>query len=139
MKIYQMLEFDGWLALSLPNVASWQGRIKFLLKGELWGFGVKNYVAQRHISPITAEQMAMMMQEIGFALVEFGSAGSFSTPLMKIITAPARLCFKLLPGIATDGECAIYLAKKTEPNAQLKMPEHYRNRWQGIPDRIGLG
>lgn len=36
-----LLEDDGWLAVSMPNVASWQGRIKFLLKGELWGFGEK--------------------------------------------------------------------------------------------------
>jgi hypothetical protein len=48
-----MLSDDGWLAISLPNVASWQGRVKFALKGELWGFGEKNYRAQRHISPIT--------------------------------------------------------------------------------------
>src|SRR5262249_36528505 len=55
-EVHALLEEDGWLAVSLPNVASWQGRIKFLLKGELWGFGEKNYRWQRHISPITFEQ-----------------------------------------------------------------------------------
>ena len=42
-QIHAILDDDGWLAISLPNVASWQGRIKFLLKGELWGFGERNY------------------------------------------------------------------------------------------------
>jgi 2-polyprenyl-3-methyl-5-hydroxy-6-metoxy-1,4-benzoquinol methylase len=135
---YSMLEDDGWLALSLPNIASWQGRIKFFLKGELWGFGTKNYISQRHISPITAEQMTMMMQEVGLQLVAYGSAGSFSTPLMKAISAPAWMFAKLLPGLSAAGECAIYLAKKAKPDVDLKQPFHYRKRWQGIPDGIGL-
>ena len=55
----EILTDDGWLAISLPNTASWQGRIKFFLKGELLGFGAKNYISQRHISPITKEQIAI--------------------------------------------------------------------------------
>src|SRR5262245_58527075 len=137
-QVYTMLEDGGWLAVSLPNIASWQGRLKFLLKGELWGFGMKNYVSQRHISPITAEQMTMMMKEIGFDLVASGSAGSFSTPLMKIITAPAWMLARFLPGLSPLGECAIYLARKVKPDTELKQPLHYRQRWQGIPDNIGL-
>ena len=57
----KMLEEGGLLAISLPNVAFWEGRCKFLLKGELWGFGQENYRTQRHISPVTFEQMEMMM------------------------------------------------------------------------------
>src|SRR5258708_23446131 len=91
-EIHSLLEEDGWLAISLPNVASWQGRIKFVLKGELWGFGEKNYRSQRHISPITGEQMVMMMQELGFSVVSKGSAGSFSTPHIK---TPTRTHFGL--------------------------------------------
>ena len=83
--MHNLSEEDGWLAFSLPNVASWQGRIKFLLKGELWGFGKKNYRTQRHISPITCEQMDVMMQELGFGLVEMGTGGSFSTATIKVV------------------------------------------------------
>jgi hypothetical protein len=135
---YKLLDENGWLAISLPNVASWQGRIKFLLKGELWGFGEKNYRLQRHISPITGEQMAMMMREIGFEIVEMGSAGSFSTPLMNVITSPIWAASKLLGGISPLGECAIFLAKKETPDIDLQEPVHYRDRWKGVPDTIGL-
>ena|SRR5882724_8821581 len=135
---HSLLEDDGWLAISLPNVASWQGRIKFLLKGELWGFGEKNYRSQRHISPITGEQMVMMMQELGFGVVAKGSAGSFSTPYMKALTFPIWSIASLLDGISPMGECAIFLAKKTAPDAALKLPTHYEKRWKGVPDRIGL-
>ena len=137
-EVHNLLEEDGWLAISLPNVASWQGRIKFLLKGELWGFGKKNYRIQRHISPITFEQMVMMMQELGFGVMEMGTAGSFSTTTMKILTFPLW-CFTIfLGGPSPLGESGIFLAQKTAPDLNLKLPTHYQNRWKGIPDRIGL-
>ncbi len=137
-EIHSLLEEDGWLAISLPNVASWQGRIKFVLKGELWGFGEKNYRSQRHISPITGEQMVMMMQELGFSVVSKGSAGSFSTPYMKALTFPIWALASLLNGISPLGECAIFLARKTAPDENLKLPTHYEKLWKEIPDRIGL-
>jgi SAM-dependent methyltransferase len=135
---YNLLEKGGWLAISLPNVASWQGRIKFFLKGELWGFGTKNYRLQRHISPITFEQMAMMMTELGFKVIEMGAAGSFSTITMKVMTLPLWGLSTLLGGAPTLGESAIFLAQKTTPDAELSDPIHYRNRWRGTPDRYGL-
>lgn len=137
-EIHALLEEDGWLAISLPNVASWQGRLKFLLKGELWGFGERNYRSQRHISPITGEQMVMMMHELGFSVVSKGSAGSFSTPYMKALTFPVWALASLLNGISPLGECAIFLARRTAPDESLKLPTHYQNRWKGMPDRVGL-
>jgi hypothetical protein len=136
-EVHKLLEEDGWLALSLPNVASWQGRIKFLLKGELWGFGERNYRTQRHISPITSEQMAMMLDELGFKLVANAAAGSFSTPLFDVLTSPVWVPARLLGGNAI-GESAIFLAQRSRPNAELAMPVHYRDRWRGVADRIGL-
>jgi predicted SAM-dependent methyltransferase len=82
-EVHALLETDGWLALSFPNVASSQGRLKFLLKGELWGFGERNYRLQRHISPITFEQMTTMMCELGFASVELDAAVLFPHPLRR--------------------------------------------------------
>jgi hypothetical protein len=67
-----------------------------------------------------------------------GSAGSFSTPLMKALTFPIWSLSSLLPGLSTLGEAAIFLAKKTSPDTELLEPVHYRERWKGIPDRIGL-
>jgi SAM-dependent methyltransferase len=137
-EVRYLLDDDGWLALSLPNVASWQGRIKFLLKGELWGFGERNYRAQRHISPITFEQMTMMMRELGFEVVEKAAVGSFSTLPLKVLTFPLWGPSVFLGGASTLGESAIFLARKANPEASLKTPTHYQKRWRGIPDRIGL-
>jgi SAM-dependent methyltransferase len=137
-EIHGLLDEGGWLAISLPNIASWQGRVKFLLKGELWGFGERNYRIQRHISPITREQMTMMMRELGFEVVGMRSAGSFSTPLMTALTFPFWSLSSLLQGISTLGECAIFLARKSAPDPELTQPVHYRSRWKGIPDMIGL-
>lgn len=137
-EVHRLLEDDGWLAVSLPNVASWQGRIKFLLKGELWGFGERNYRTQRHISPITFEQMIMMMRELGFKITDKGTVGSFSTLPMKILTFPLWGPSILLGGASTLGETAIFLARKADPDVSLKMPTHYQKRWKGIPDRVGL-
>jgi SAM-dependent methyltransferase len=137
-EVHALLEDNGWVAISLPNVASWQGRIKFALKGELWGFGERNYRTQRHISPITFEQMVMMMGEIGFRVVAMGAAGSFATPLMKALTFPIWGPCALACGKRTLGESAIFLAQRTDPDPELKFPTHYRNRWKGVPDRIGL-
>ena len=137
-EVHKVLDEDGWLALSLPNVASWQGRVKFLLKGELWGFGERNYRTQRHISPITFEQMVMMLGELGFETVEMGAAGSFSTRWMQVLSFPIRMLMSLMGGAPTEGEAAIFLARRTQPNAGLAFPTHYRSRWKGIPDRIGL-
>lgn len=130
----ELLEEGGWLALSLPNVAYWEGRWKFMLKGELWGFGKRNYQTQRHISPITFEQMAMMLQEIGFELVESGSGGSFATMLRNIVTFPLWGLLRLIGGRNVLGESALFLARKAKPQQELKSPTDYRKRWSGIPD-----
>lgn len=135
---WALLEDRGHLAISLPNVAFWEGRAKFLLKGELWGFGDKNYRLQRHISPITFEQMTLMMQEIGFEVIECGSVGSFAKPLWWVISAPLWMPIRALGGRNALGECAIFLARKSVPDPLLKEPIHYRSRWKGIPDTIGL-
>jgi SAM-dependent methyltransferase len=134
----KLLNDDGWIAISFPNVCFWEGRVKFLLKGELWGFGEHNYLDQRHISPMTFDQTLLMLQEIGFKVLSFGSSGSFATPLRWIITAPIWLPLRLIGGPKTFGESAIFVAQKSAPDPDLKRPVHYRDRWQGIPDTIGL-
>lgn len=137
-QVHHLLHDDGHLALSLPNVAFWEGRLKFLLTGELWGFGARNYRTQRHISPITFEQMSMMLNELGFELIASTSGGSFATQAWRTLTFPLWGPLRLLGGAHTQGECAIFLARRRAPNAALKQPEHYQTRWEGTPDTIGL-
>jgi SAM-dependent methyltransferase len=133
----ELLHDEGYLALSYPNVAFWEGRCKFLLKGELWGFGAKNYRLQRHISPLTFDQMELMLQEVGFQPVCLSTGGSFATKLRTLLTFPIWGPLRLIGGPSTLGESALVVAKKAAPDPDLKSPVHYRSRWQGIPDRIG--
>lgn len=135
---HRLLQNDGWLAISLPNIAFWEGRLKFLLTGELWGFGEKNYRSQRHISPMTREQMILTMRELGFEVVEHGTAGSFATPFRILLTAPLFCPLRALTGPSSLGESALYLARKTQPDTALREPLHYRSRWAGSADRIGI-
>lgn len=134
----KMLAPDGRLALSMPNVAFWEGRIKFLLTGELWGFGDKNYRSQRHISPMTSEQLSLMLQELGFEVEAMQTVGSFSTWLRDVVLLPIRVPMLLIGGKKAAGECLVVLAKKSRVDEELKRPTHYRDRWAGKADNIGI-
>lgn len=133
-----LLADDGLLAVSFPNVAFWEGRVKFALKGELWGFGASNYRKQRHISPMTIEQTELMMRELGLAPLDRRTAGSFATPLKWVLTSPIWGPMRWLGGERALGESAIFLAQKSTPEEELTDPLHYRNRWRGIPDRVSI-
>lgn len=133
-----LLDDGGYLALSLPNVAFWEGRCKFLLKGELWGFGEKNYRIQRHISPITFTIMRMMAQEIGYQVCEIGTGGGFATWFRRSVSFPLWGPLRLLGGPSVLGESALILLRKGEPVVELKTPLDYKDSWQGMPDRRGL-
>lgn len=124
---------DGLLALSFPNVAFFEGRLKFLLRGELWGFGARNYRTQRHISPTTIEQMLLTMQEVGWSPVKWDTAGSFATALRVILTAPLWLPIRALGGPTALGESTIVLARAAEPDRQLSMPSAYIRAWRLAP------
>src|SRR5687767_11515682 len=38
-EVHKIIADGGHLAFSVPNVAFWEGRLKFAMTGELWGFG----------------------------------------------------------------------------------------------------
>jgi len=107
-----LLKKDGIVIVSTPNIGFFEGRIKFFLTGELWGFGAKNYLSQRHISPVSVEQFPLLMAETGFASLELYTVGSFATWLRTILTSifwvPMRLAF----GRFTVGECLICVARR---------------------------
>jgi SAM-dependent methyltransferase len=134
----KLLKPGGLLALSFPNIAFWEGRLKFLLRGELWGFGEKNYRKQRHISPMTWEQSRLMCAELGFEVLEQFSAGSFATSLRTVLLAPLWFPLQLIGGQSSQGECTILIGRKSNIDESLLVPDHYKNRWEGKSDRIGL-
>lgn len=124
-----LLRPDGCVALSFPNVAFWEGRIKFLLKGELWGFGRRNYAWQRHISPMTLDQTDLMLREIGYEPLEVRTKGSFATVLRWIVLSPLWIPLRLIGGPSTLGESVVLIARKAESDATLAMPKDYEARW----------
>lgn len=126
IEIRKLLKPDGIVALSFPNVAFWEGRLKFLLKGELWGFGARNYKLQRHISPMTCEQTELMLNEIGYEVLEISTGGTFATRLRSILGAPLWFPLRLICGPKIFGESMIVVARRADPNTILKEPEHYR-------------
>lgn len=111
-----MLNPDGYLLLSTPNIANWTGRLRFLLKGEHRQFQEHDYNYQRHISPTTDVQLRLIFREIGFRLIDSTVAGSFFGPLKKAALSPVIGLAKLLWGKAGGDEVRIYLARRVEPD-----------------------
>jgi SAM-dependent methyltransferase len=126
MQARALLDDDGLLALSTPNVAFWGGRLKFALTGDLWGFGENTYRWQRHISPLTKTQMRLMLQELGFKIVAFTTAGSFRKPLHWTLFSPIWAPMTAVCGRQVLGESLVVIASKAEPDASLSSPIQYR-------------
>jgi SAM-dependent methyltransferase len=114
-----LLEDGGYLVLTVPNIGFWEGRLKFLWKGELWGFGEQNYRSIRHISPMTTGLLKLTLREIGFHVVHCAVAGSFATVLRRVLLAPLWLPIRALGGPDVMGECIVIIAQKAEPDLEL--------------------
>ena len=125
----KLLEHDGILALSVPNIAFWIGRAKFALRGEHWGYGERYYREARHISPTTIEELSCLLREIGFEVLEIVTAGSFSGPIRRLAHAPIEIGLKFLLGKSISGESLVVVARKAEPERALAQPELYHSSW----------
>ena len=111
-----LLADGGHLLLTTPNIAHWLGRLRFALSGELRQFQRRDYDYQRHISPITHIQMRLMLEETGFELLDFTTAGTFFGPVKQAIFSPVSLLARATMGTLAAGDVAIYLARKTATN-----------------------
>jgi SAM-dependent methyltransferase len=111
-KCASLVKQDGLIIVSTPNIGFFEGRIKFFLKGELWGFGVNNYMSQRHISPISIGQFPLLLQETGFDVVELSTAGSFATPLRKLLTSIFWIPMRLMFGRFVVGETTVCVGRR---------------------------
>ncbi|MXO88438.1 class I SAM-dependent methyltransferase [Alteraurantiacibacter aestuarii] len=107
----KLLKDGGHVVISTPNIAFFEGRIKFALTGNLWGFGERNYRSQRHISPIQEGQLPLMTAECGFDCIETTTAGSFATPMRRMLTAPIWLPMRAAFGPRTLGESLFCVAR----------------------------
>lgn len=125
----KLLEDDGLLALSVPNIAFWIGRVKFALQGEHWGFGERYYREARHISPTTVQEVTCLLREVGFEVLAVETAGSFSGPLRKIVHGPIEFLLKTFMGPTVSGESLVLIARKAAPEKALSQPELYHSSW----------
>ncbi|MDX1393617.1 MAG: class I SAM-dependent methyltransferase [Gemmatimonadota bacterium] len=107
----RLLRPGGHLVVSTPNVSNWIGRLRFLLFGELRWFDAARARQLNHISPITDAQMRLMLEESGFEVVEADSAGSRTSVLGALLTAPLSLPFVLFRGRRAWGDANIYVAR----------------------------
>ena len=114
-QVHSLLDDNGYLLVTTPNVGTWQGRLRFLFRAELVHFGEWDYHNHRHISPVTDLHMDLMFREIGFQLVESVTSGSFQSRWRRIATYPLSQFFALIFGPKTKGDVNIYLATKVEP------------------------
>jgi SAM-dependent methyltransferase len=119
-----LMEDDGLLLLSTPNVADWIGRLKFLWTGELRYFTEWHYRRNGHISPLTDTQLRMLLMETGFRVLDATTAGSFFGPAKRIATAPLRWMFRLIGGRRTSGDVNVYLIAK----APIEVTAEQRNK-----------
>jgi SAM-dependent methyltransferase len=115
-QIWNLLEPNGHLLVSTPNIAHWVGRLRFVTRGEHRYFKESDYHQQRHISPISDLHMRLMLREIGFDLVERSTAGSFYGPLKHAVAAPAAWLSRIFFGPLSTGDVCMYLVRKTEPD-----------------------
>jgi len=104
-EIHALLQPGGYLLLSTPNVTNFEGRLKFLLQGELRYFDEAQYRYNHHITPITDTQMRLLLVEVGFQIIESIQSGSFSGALRRIF----------FPG----GEVNLYLGRKSAPQTNV--------------------
>lgn len=119
-QVHDLLADGGYVLLSTPNLGNWTGRIRFLLQAEHRYFKVSDYHEQRHISPITHNHMQLMLEEIGFKLIDYTTAGSFFGVAKRLLTAPVSVPFRLAFGTAVTGDVNIYLAVKVTTTTASK-------------------
>jgi 2-polyprenyl-3-methyl-5-hydroxy-6-metoxy-1,4-benzoquinol methylase len=114
MQLRELLDEDGILLLTTPNVADWMGRIRFLLTGTLRYFDEAQYRFNHHVSPLPEVQIRNLFSEIGLRVVAKRSAGSFFGPAKMAAYFPFWFPFRLMGGEGVMGDVNLYAVRRAE-------------------------
>jgi 2-polyprenyl-3-methyl-5-hydroxy-6-metoxy-1,4-benzoquinol methylase len=117
MQVRELLDDDGVVLLTTPNVAEWMGRIRFLLTGTLRYFDDSQYDYNHHVSPLPAAQMRHLLTEVGLEIVASKTAGSFFGPVKMACMLPIWLPFRLFGGPSAMGDVNLYVLRRAVPKS----------------------
>jgi 2-polyprenyl-3-methyl-5-hydroxy-6-metoxy-1,4-benzoquinol methylase len=115
----ELLEENGTLLLTTPNIAEWMGRLKFLLTGTLRYFDDGQYRYNHHVSPLPQVQLKNLVAEVGLKIVASKTAGNFNGALKMACLAPVWLPFKILSGHQAMGDVNLYALRRAQPQSSL--------------------
>lgn len=108
----ELLESDGVLLFTTPNIENVPARLRFLASGELRLFGRDPaYNDPTHITPIHTFMLEKMLQDTGFSLETHAfdrPRAKVSQPLYRVISA---MVDPLLRG-SKGGDCHIFVIRK---------------------------
>ena len=118
-EIHAILRPGGYLLLSTPNVTSFLSRWIFLRTGQFHMFGEES-LAYGHIAPITAFELSVIAERVGFRVVEVRPGGYL--PVFALTRWTLRVLFRnFLRGIVyllakgqKRGWCLFFVMRKDE-------------------------
>jgi 2-polyprenyl-3-methyl-5-hydroxy-6-metoxy-1,4-benzoquinol methylase len=116
-QVRELLDENGMLLLTTPNIAEWMGRIRFLLTGTLRYFDDGQYDYNHHVSPLPAAQMRHLLAEVGLEIAASKTAGTFFGPLKMACMLPLWLPFRLFGGPTAMGDVNLYVLRRTSPKS----------------------
>jgi 2-polyprenyl-3-methyl-5-hydroxy-6-metoxy-1,4-benzoquinol methylase len=117
LQVRELLDDNGVLLLTTPNIAEWMGRIKFFLTGTLRYFDDAQYEYNHHVSPLPEAQMRHLLAEVGLSIIASRTAGNFFGPLKMVWMLPLWLPFRLFGGPSAMGDVNLYLLRRAAPKS----------------------
>jgi len=78
----------GYILLSTPNVQHFRARLKFLVKGVIYGFDVNDYEISGHITPITSYDIYRICNELNLKVESFDYNDSKKAAMIVKIRKP---------------------------------------------------
>jgi cyclopropane fatty-acyl-phospholipid synthase-like methyltransferase len=80
----RVLKPEGRLLLTTPNITRFRSRLQFLLTGHFWCFGSESMKSGGHISPMTYDQIKMLLERKGFSIEEVRKKDSLFVVARKV-------------------------------------------------------